>query len=162
MDDLAFAVRDPKAFAAALEDKYNFKLKGTGPLSFHLGADFTRDEDGVLCMKATKCISERLSKSYKKLFGEKPKQNVMSPLEPGDHPEMDTSELLDADGIHQYQSLIGSLQWIWSLGRYDMGCAVMSMSSHRVAPRRGHLERIKRICGYLLKMQHFGIRFRAH
>ena len=41
VDDLAFAVKDPKAFAEALEKKHNFKLKGTGELSFHLGADFS-------------------------------------------------------------------------------------------------------------------------
>ena len=162
VDDLAFALKDPEAFAKILEDKHNFNLKGTGELSFHLGADFVRDEDGTLCMFPTKYISERLMKSYEKMFGEKPKQTVLSPLEPGDHPELDTSELLDDNGIHHYQSLIGSLQWIWSLGRYDIGCAVMSLSSFRVAPRRGHLERLKRICGYLMKMQHFGIRFRTH
>ena len=75
---------------------------------------------------------------------------------------MDTSELLDANGIHQHQSLIVLLQWAWSLGRCDTGCDIVSLSSYRVAPRRGHLERLKCICGYLLKMQHFGIRFRVH
>ena len=61
-----------------------------------------------------------------------------------------------------YQSLIGALQWVIFLGRWDIACAVMTMSSFRVAPRRGHLERLKRICGYPLKMKHFGIRFRTH
>ena len=54
VDNLAFVVADPKAFAKASEKKHHFKLKGTGPLSFHFGADFTRDADGVLCMKPTK------------------------------------------------------------------------------------------------------------
>ena len=162
VDDLAFAVIDPEAFAKVLQDKYNFKLKGTGDLSFHLGANFTRDEDGTLCMRPTKYITERMVKAYEKMFGEKPKQTVLSPLEHGDHPELDYSELLDENGINQYQSLIGSLQWVLALGRYDIGCAVMSLSSYRVAPRRGHLERLNRICGYLVKIQYFGIRFRTH
>ena len=38
----------------------------------------------------------------------------------------------------------------------------MTMSSFRVAPRVGHLERLKRIAGYILKMKHFGIKFRTH
>jgi hypothetical protein len=33
-----------------------------------------------------------------------------------DHPEVDTSEFLDEDGIQQYQSLIGSMQWVSVLG----------------------------------------------
>ena len=162
VDDLAMAMKDPKAFADILEKKYRFNLKGTGELNFHLGANFTRDPDGTLCMSPTKYINERLISTYEKMFGERPSMNALSPLEQGDHPELDDSELLDEDGIQMYQSLIGALQWLISLGRWDIGCAVMSMSSFRVAPRRGHLERLKRICGYLLKMKHFGIRFRTH
>ena len=37
----------------------------------------------------------------------------------------------------------------------------MSMSSFRVAPREGHLERLKRICGYLLKFKQGAIRVRT-
>jgi hypothetical protein len=33
------------------------------------------------------------------MFGEPPKQNVSSPLEKGDNPELDTSEFLDEKGI---------------------------------------------------------------
>ena len=87
---------------------------------------------------------------------------MYSPLEKGDHPELDDSELLDDMGIQQYQSLIGSLQWAISLGRFDIATAVMSMSSFRVAPRRGHLDRLKRICGYLSRMKHGSITFRTH
>ena len=35
------------------------------------------------------------------------------------------------------------------------------MSSFRVAPREGHLERVKRIIGYLAKMKHATIRIRV-
>ena len=35
------------------------------------------------------------------------------------------------------------------------------MSSFRVAPREGHLERLKRICGYLLKFKQGAIRVRT-
>ena len=38
----------------------------------------------------------------------------------------------------------------------------MSLSSFRAAPRRGHLERAKRICGYLWHMKNAVIRFRTH
>ena len=58
----------------------------------------------------------------------------ITPLVEGDHPEMDESPLLDDDAVLQYQSLIGSLQWLISIGRWDIQTAVMSMSSFRVAP----------------------------
>ena len=61
----------------------------------------------------------------------------------------------------KYQSLIGTLQWCITLGRFDIATAVMSMSSFWVAPRQGHLERVKRICGYLSKFRNACIRIRT-
>ena len=74
---------------------------------------------------------------------------------------MDTSQLLDGEGINKYQSLIGTLQWTITLGRFDIATAVMSMSGFRVAPRIGHLQRLKRICGYLAKFRDACIRVRT-
>ena len=139
VDDVAAAAKDPKAITDLLQDKYQFKLKGTGPISFHLGCDFAWDDDGTMCMSPRKYI-EKLLGTYERIFGSKPKQNVTSPLEKGDHPELDVSDELDADGIKNYQSLIGTLQWVVSLGRIDITTAVMTMSGFRVAPRKGHLE----------------------
>ena len=99
--------------------------------------------------------------SYKRMFGTMPPTRARSPLEANDHPELDDSPLLDEDGIRRYQSLIGTLQWAISLARFDIATAVMSMSSFRVAPREGHLERLKRICGYLHKFNQGCIRVRT-
>ena len=160
VDDLAMAMVDPSDFVKTLTEKYKFKLKGTGPLEFHLGCDFHRDQHGNLCMHPRKYIN-RMVDSFERMFGHKPKSNVSSPLEKGDHPECDSSDLLGQEGISQYQSLVGQLQWAVSLGRMDIATAVMTMSSFRAAPRVGHLERIKRICGYLVKMKDACIRFRT-
>ena len=161
VDDLALAMKNPASFVDILKAKYNFHFKGTGPLTFHLGADFYRDSHGTLSMAPRKYI-ERMLTNYKLIFGEKPWMTVYSPLEKGDHPELDDSELLDQTGITQYQSLIGSLQWAITLGRFDIATAVMTMSSFRSAPRRGHLDRVRRICGYLARMKHATIKFRTH
>jgi hypothetical protein len=58
---------------------------------------------------------------YETLFGTKPKQIdqiYRLPLERGDHSEMDTTELLDANYMQTYQYLIpvGSMQWAMPLG----------------------------------------------
>jgi hypothetical protein len=76
-----------------------------------------------------------------------------SPLMNNNHPELDTTKLLDDDGIHQYQSLISVLQWTIMLRRFNIATAVMTMSGFRIAQRQGHLDRLKRICGYLSKMR---------
>ena len=161
VDDLAMALKEPQKLLDQLTSApYNFKLKGSGPITFHLGMDFFRDGDGVLCMAPKKYI-EKMIANYERLFGEAPKTNVYAPLEKGDHPEMDTSELLDQGQIKVYQSLIGGLQWAVTIGRFDIMTAVMTLSSFRAAPRKGHLERAKRVCGFLSKMRHGTIRVRT-
>ena len=94
------------------------------------------------------------------MFGTAPRE-FSSPLENNDHPELDTTEELDEVGIKKYQSLIGSLQWAVSLARIDITTAVMTMSGFRAAPRKGHLERVKRIYGYLSKFKQATIRVRT-
>ena len=104
---------------------------------------------------------EKITETYISFFGEKPpKIGVSSPLENNDHPELDTSDLLGDDDIQKYQCLISQLQWAIAIGRFDISLAIMTMSSFRVMPRVGHLDRLKRIVGYLCKFKHYRTRFR--
>jgi hypothetical protein len=70
----------------------------------------------------------------------KPNTSVTSLLEKGDHPELDTSEQCINDQIAQYQSMIGALQWIVTIGSFDIHTAIMTMSGFHMAPRVGHLK----------------------
>ena len=159
VDDLLILSKEPQAIVDTLLQDYDFKLKGTGPIEFHLGCDFLRDEDGVLRYAPLKYIAKSLEE-YKRLFGSYPKQYA-SPLEKGDHPELDSSPELDLEQTKIYQSLIGVLQWAIQIGRMDLCTSVMTMSRFRVAPRQGHLDRVKRIFGYLSKMRHGSVRIRT-
>ena len=40
VDDICVVDKDPKEIARQLEEDHKFKLKGTGPISYHLGCDF--------------------------------------------------------------------------------------------------------------------------
>lgn len=159
VDDFCIASHDPSSIIKALENDYKLKLKGIGELKFYLGCEFFRDKDGILCMIPRKFI-EQINEAYTKLFGVPPK-HASSPLEKGDHPKFDSSEALGPEDIKKYQSLIGSLQWVVSLGRLDIATVVMTMSGFHIAPWRGHMERLKRICGYLQKFKHGAICFRT-
>ncbi len=161
VDDLAIASANPREIIDVLTNVYKFVLKGTGTIAFHLGCDFKRDEDGVLCMQPRRYIEKMLG-AYEQTFGETASnKKIRSPLPPGDHPELDESEFLDEDGIQKYQSLVGSFQWAVSLGRWDIMTAVMTLSSFRPAPRQGHLDRAKRLCCYLSNFKDASIRFRT-
>ena len=47
------------------------------------------------------------------------------------------------------------------MARLDIAVAVSTMSGFRVAPRVGHLDQLKQIVGYLVKMKHGFIRVRT-
>ena len=159
VDDLAIAAKDSQAFCNELKKKYNLKLKGVGPLEYHLGCTYKKDPDGTLAADPRRYVNKILE-SFERMFKEKPRKS-RPPLEGGDHPELDTSELCDEHQTKQFQTLIGQLQWLISLGRFDIAVHVMSLSRFRAQPRKGHLDRAKRIVGYLLFLPDGAIRFRT-
>ena len=78
VDDLAIAAKDPLSITNALINVHKFKLKGTGTISYHLGMDFIRDDDGTLYFTPVRYIN-KICESFYRLFGYKPAQNVKSP-----------------------------------------------------------------------------------
>ena len=58
-------------------------------------------------------------------------------------------------------SFIGQLQWLVSLGRFDIFSAITTLSRFHSAPRKGHLNRLKRIVGYVYDTKHAAIRVRT-
>ena len=45
VDDLCIGAESPSAIIDIFKTKYNFKVKGDGNLSYHLGADYFEDPD---------------------------------------------------------------------------------------------------------------------
>lgn len=134
---------DPETLIEALANKkiHPYKLKGDGLLNFHIGCTFKQDEDGTLYQDASK-YAERMKDNYKTLFpGKRPSQRkYRQPFNTNDHPKLDTAAFCDKDDKKKYQSLIESMQWAVSLGRFDIMTAVMTMSSFQECPRVGHLD----------------------
>ena len=58
--------------------------------------------------------------------------------------------------------MIRQLQWLVTLGRFDIHAQVSTMSRFRSAPRKGHIERLQRVSyGYVLKTKHYSPRYRT-
>jgi hypothetical protein len=119
VDDLCHGMLDPKSFTDTLQKKYNFKLKGTGPIDFQLGQSFSRNNNGDMEISA-KCYVDKMIDTYVQLYGEKPRK-ASSPLEQNDHLEMDDSPFLRQDQTQQFQSLIGAMQWAIGTDHNDGG-----------------------------------------
>ena len=159
VDDLAIAAKDPQTFCNKLKKRSNLKLKGVGSLEYHLGCTYKKDPDGTLAADPRRYVNKILE-SYESMFKEKPRKS-RPPLEEGDHPELHTPELCDEHQTNQLQTLVGQLQWLISPGHVDIAVNVMSLPRFRAQPRKGHLDRTKRIVGYLLFLPDGAIRFRT-
>jgi Reverse transcriptase (RNA-dependent DNA polymerase) len=68
VDDLLIAARDRNEIIVALSEKHKFKLKGVGPLTYHLGSDYFRDQDGTMCCGPKKYVT-KLIDQHQNIFG---------------------------------------------------------------------------------------------
>ena len=68
------------------------------------------------------------------------------------HPELDDSPLVPPEKISLYQSLLGSANWIITLGRFDINYAINTLSRYSMATREGHIQAMHRVFGYLRKL----------
>jgi hypothetical protein len=76
---------------------------------------------------------EKMVSTYERIFSHRPSRKFSSPLEKGDHPELDTSPFLSAIEIQQYQLLVGALLWVVLIGHIDITTA-MTMPSFCAMP----------------------------
>ena len=61
----------------------------------------------------------------------------------------------------KYLTMVGQLQWLDTLGRFDIHAQVATMSRFRAAPRKGHMDRLKRIYSYAIRTKDYAIRLRT-
>ena len=61
----------------------------------------------------------------------------------------------------KYLTMVGRLQWLVTLGRFDIHSQVATMSRFRAATRQGYMDRLKRIYSYATRTKDYAIRFRA-
>ena len=148
VDDLCIAAQDPKELINILRSKYNLKVKGDGLLTYHLGADDYHDPDGTMVCQPKKYI-EKLKETYIRLFNTEPSKGLKTPLEKNDQQ------------VNHYLTMVGQLQWLIALGRFDIQSQVISISRFRAQPRQGHLDRLKRIYAYVIRTKDYATRFRT-
>ena len=124
-------------------------MKGVGYLQFYLGGDVVnlpptwKDHNVSFSLLAHTYINnwtKNLERMCNTTF--KPTSVLMNPLH---HAETDVSELCSPAEHSKYRSLLGSANWVITLGRFDINYAVNTLAQYCVAPRKGHLEALQRI-----------------
>ena len=96
---------------------------------------------GTMVSQPKKYI-EKLKETYVRLFNTDPSKGLKTPLI-NDHAELDTSEIFEGQEVNHYLTMVGHLQWLITLGRFDLQAQVNTMSRVRTQPRKGHLKRFK-------------------
>ena len=146
VDDFIIASKHPEIIMKLIKEVYD--IKGEGPPEYYLGNDY-KVYNGRYAVGCKKYIKESIRRI--EVLSKITIKRQSTPLLTGDHPELDTSEFLDDDGHRHYQMLIGMLNWIVGIGRFDIGHATTSLARFSSCPRQGHLDRALRVFGYLKK-----------
>ena len=71
-------------------------------MNYHLGADYFEDPDGTFVSQPRKYID-----TYRRLFNDDPPKGYKTPLDKNDHPDLDTSEILEGDMAAKYLTMVG-------------------------------------------------------
>ena len=131
IDDLLVISKDPKTILAQLTKPtgpYNFK--GVGSPEYYLGGDVCIKYEGnsikELSLSSTTYITQICNK-IETLMGWK-LHSFNNPMEPNYHPEIDQSDYLIGDNISKYRMMVGSLNWLVTLGRYDIHYTVCTLA----------------------------------
>jgi hypothetical protein len=156
VDDIIAFGKDPMATIDKV--KRDYILKGIGRPEYYLGGDVVELDATWKKYKVTQALSAKtyatnIVEKYEALFNmEFRKYN--SPMDKDYHPEADKSDLLDGTESSQYRGLIGSANWMITLGQFDLAYATSSLARYSMAPRKGHLKAMMRVFGYIKKHKH--------
>jgi hypothetical protein len=155
VDDILAISHDPSKILFHLADFYRLK-DGFDKPTRYLGAEvkewrFPNDPTKVRwAMTSEQYVKEAVKNIEEYLLHEKRTlKRSKQPFASDYFPELDTSPLLNEDEANHYMSHVSILRWMVELGHLDIYINVALLSSFLMQPRRGHLEAIYSIYGYL-------------
>ena len=111
------------------------------------------EDDGIKgwCMSSDKYVKAAVANVEQELarVSQRLPSKCRTPMTVGYRPERDISAKLTSEGIQRYQELIGVLRWATELGRVDILLETAMLSTYMVLPRKGHMEQVYHVFGYL-------------
>ena len=151
VDDVLSFSKEPMKVIKAFEKDY--VTKAIGKPRYYLGGDILDvpphiSTDTVQTMLSAHTYITRIVEKFEKLLGccFKTRQTPMDALY---HPELEATPLLSPDMHTKYRGLIGSANWMITLGRFDIAYAVNTLARYSMAPRQGHFDAMLRVFGYV-------------
>ena len=150
VDNILVMSKEPLKAIQEFKEAGEYKLKGVGAPKYYLGGNLQQHKvDNYTCYEThAKTYITRITDKIKKLM-EWTLRSYMSPEDPNHSSELDETPLLGPEQHSQYRMIIGSLNWLVTLGWYDIYHAASTMARYGMTPREGQLNATKRILGYL-------------
>jgi hypothetical protein len=159
VDDILIISHKPQEAMDFLSSKYKLKEGSVKEPDTYLEADIKKwTIDGLddptktrWAMLSETYIKRAITKVERELLqiNERLCTKTTTPITLGYQLKLDVLDELDPKRSNYYQGLIGVLRCITKIGRIDILIAVVMLSRHSVAPRRGHLEQVFHIFAYL-------------
>ena len=167
VDDLIHVSEEPAVLMKQLQEEHKYILKDIMEPDRYLGAKFGEyimaDGTRTIYMSAELYLEKAIPVIEERFGGKLPSMyrtsRYQTPAPSDFHPELDTSDFLDADGTSLYQSYIGILRWAVELGRIDVAHLASVMAKFSALPREGHLSAVVRGFAYLKQHIHYSIVF---
>ena len=152
VDDVIAFSKEPMVIMKELEK--NYVMKGVGKPQYYLGGDVVElpeewHKEGVHTAFSAETYIKNCIPKLLVMCGVPEFKKVKTPFHEEYHPELETTDLLSPTDISKYKSLIGSGNWLITLGRFDIQFAISTLSQYSMAPRKGHMQALQRVFGYL-------------
>ena len=152
IDDVVAFSKDPMAIMKDLEK--NYVMKGVGKPQYYLGGDVVEldaswNKEGIYTAFSAETYIKNCIPKLCAMCGVQEFKKVKTPFHEDYHPELEDTDLLGPADISKYKSLIGSGNWLITLGRFDIQFAISTLSQYSMAPKQGHMIALQRVFGYL-------------
>jgi hypothetical protein len=109
VDDLLTFSKDPEKIICPIQELFGYELKNLGVPDYYSGADIEFNKDKGYWEMSVNTYINNVTTRLESLLNVT-LQNYGSPLEVGNHPEMDETAILFGEEISIYQMLIGCAQ----------------------------------------------------
>ena len=154
VDDILAISHKARDVLSAVQAIFKLKDDRIKPQDMYLGATLSVMEDNGIqgwCMSSDKYVKAAVENVEQKLAGANQRlpSKCRTPMTVGYRPKRDVSAELTSEGIQRYQELIGVLRWAAELGRVDILLETAMLSTYMALPRKGHMEQVYHVFGYL-------------
>ena len=123
VDDILVWSKDPLKVINDLKKVYT--MKGVGTPEYFLGGNIEElgpewEREGIRTALSAQTYIKNIMKKNAEMCGIGNFKSQKSPMADEYHPEEDTTKFLDEGEISKYRALIGTANWILTLGRFDI------------------------------------------